>query len=260
MSNETVGSAGRVVLVTGATGEIGAAYTMAFTALGAHVVAADLPQVAEAGRELVAKAEAQGGGQVAFAPCDVTVDEGLEAAVGTAIDRFGGLDALVNNAAIYRGLGAKRSLTELSNGDWDAVLQVNVRGTWQAIRAVVPAMRERGGGRIVNIASVVSRTGASGFAHYVASKAAVEGLTRAAARELGPDGIGVNAVSPGLVDDAATRAINDEQYVAQMARDRSVPREMRPEDLVGTVVWLCGPDSAFMTGQTLVVDGGGVFV
>ena len=148
----------------------------------------------------------------------------------------------------------------VNENDWDSVLRVNVRGAWQAIRAVVPPMRERGGGRIVNIASVVSRTGAAGFAHYVASKAAVEGLTRAAARELGPLGIGVNAVSPGLVDDAATRSINDENYLEQMARGRSLPREMRPDDLVGAVLWLCGQGSGFITGQTVVVDGGGVFV
>lgn len=260
MNEQTVSATDQVVLVTGATGEIGVAYTNAFTESGAHVVAADLPRFAAAGREVAEKATAQGPGEAVFVSCDVTVDEDLHAAVGTAVDQFGGLDALVNNAAIYQGLGAKRNLTELTTDDWDAVLRVNVRGTWQAIRAAEPAMRERGGGSIVNIASVVSRTGAAGFAHYVASKAAVEGLTRSAARELGPVGIRVNAVSPGLVDDAATRAINDDAYVDQMARGRAMPRGMRPDDLVGAVTWLCGTGSAFLTGQTVVVDGGGVFV
>jgi NAD(P)-dependent dehydrogenase (short-subunit alcohol dehydrogenase family) len=166
---------------------------------------------------------------------------------------------LVNNAAIYQALGAKRTINELTNDDWDLVLRVNVRGTWQAIKAAAPAMTERGGGRIVNIASVVARTGAIGFAHYVASKAAIEGLTRAAARELGPVGITVNAVSPGLVSDAASRQLNEDGYLAQAARSRALPREMQPQDLVGAVLWLVGPDSAFVTGQTVVVDGGGVF-
>jgi NAD(P)-dependent dehydrogenase (short-subunit alcohol dehydrogenase family) len=260
MSGGACELADRSVLLTGATGDIGAAYTKAFTAAGAHVVAADLPQFEDAGERLVAEAAAQGPGRATFVACDVTVDQDLDAAVGVATERFGGLDALVNNAAIYRALGSKRDLTDLSNEDWDTVLRVNVRGTWQAIRAAIPAMRERGGGRIVNIASVVSRTGTAGFAHYVASKAAVEGLTRAAARELGSLGIGVNAVSPGLVDDAATRALNDESYLERMAGTRCLPRNMSADDLVGAVLWLCGPGSAFVTGQTLVVDGGGVFV
>ncbi|MBB5158862.1 SDR family NAD(P)-dependent oxidoreductase [Saccharopolyspora phatthalungensis] len=250
----------KTVLLTGAAGDIGAAYTTAFAALGAHVIAADLPRFTDTGTRLAEQATSAGPGSAVFVPCDITSDDDLHAAVELGTERFGGVDVLVNNAAIYQGLGAKRGLSELTNDDWDTVLRVNVRGSWQAIRAVVPVMRERGGGRIVNIASVVSRTGAAGFAHYVASKAAVEGLTRAAARELGQVGITVNAVSPGLVDDAATRAINDETYVAQMARTRSLPRSMCPEDLVGAVLWLSGPESAFITGQTLVVDGGGVFV
>lgn len=252
--------AGKVVLLTGATGDIGVAYTMALTARGANVVATDLEGFSEAGREIVDKATAQGAGQAVFAGCDITSNEDLQRVVDLASDRFGGLDCLVNNAAIYRTLGPKRTLTELTNDEWDLVLRVNVRGCWQSIRAAVPAMRERGGGRIVNIASVVSRTGAAGFAHYVASKAAVEGLTRAAARELGSEGIAVNAVSPGLVDDAASRDINDANYLERMKSTRSVPRSMEPEDLVGAVVWLCGDGSGFVTGQTIVVDGGGVFV
>jgi NAD(P)-dependent dehydrogenase (short-subunit alcohol dehydrogenase family) len=117
-----------------------------------------------------------------------------------------------------------------------------------------------GGGRIVKIASVVNRTGAAGFAHYVASKAAVEGLTRVAARELGQYGIGVNAVSPGLVDDAASRAINDAEYLGRTKQTRCLSREMAPDDLVGAVFWLAGPANGFVSGQTVVVDGGGVFV
>ncbi len=246
------------VLLTGAAGDIGAAYLAALTAAGANVIACDRPALEPEGSRLTAKASDQGPGRAAFTACDITSDDELDATVALATAEFGGLDAVINNAAIYKTLGRKRPLTELTPQDWDSVLRVNVRGTWQVIRAVVPALRVRGG-RIVNITSVVARTGAAGFAHYVASKAAVEGLTRAAARELGQYGIAVNAVSPGLVDDDASRAINDPGYLAAMPSTRCLARAMTPDDLIGAVLWLVSPASGFVTGQTLVVDGGGVF-
>lgn len=220
---------GKTVLVTGAGGGIGAEYVSAFTAHGAAVVALDLPEF------------------------DVTSERDWQLAVTKA----GPVDVLVNNAAVYGDIGHKRPLTELTVSDWDRVLTVNVRGTWQGIKAVVPALTE--GGSIVNISSVVGRIGAPGFAHYVASKSAIEGLTRAAARELGPLGIRVNAVAPGLVSTDATRGLNTPDYIAAAARGRSLRREMTPHDLVGAVLWLASPASAFVTGQTLIVDGGQVF-
>jgi NAD(P)-dependent dehydrogenase (short-subunit alcohol dehydrogenase family) len=255
----TEGLAGRVVVVTGAAGGIGARYVTALTEAGADVVASDIAAATDAGVALAEKATAAGPGRAVFVAGDVTSDADWDAVVGRARSEFDRIDALINNAAVYKGLGGKRHLTELTNDDWDHVLTVNVRGTWQAIRAVVPAMRESGGGRIVNISSVVARMGAPGFAHYVASKAAVDGLTRAAARELGPDGITVNAVAPGLVSDEATRALNTDDYIAAAAKGRALGREMVPEDLVGAVLWLAGPSSGFVTGQTVIVDGGGVF-
>ncbi|HTU73916.1 MAG TPA: SDR family oxidoreductase [Trebonia sp.] len=249
---------GQTVLLTGAAAGIGAAYLAALTAAGANVVAADLPALEAEGTRLAARATGQGPGRAIFIPCDVTSDADVTAATaGTGA--FGGLDAVINNAAVYRALGPKRPLTELTTQDWDTVLRVNVRGTWQVIRAAVPALRARGGGRIVNVASVVARAGAAGFAHYVASKAAVEGLTRAAARELGQYGIAVNALSPGLVDNEATRAINEPGYVAAMSQARCLSRDMTPDDLIGAALWLASPDSGFVTGQTLIVDGGVVF-
>jgi NAD(P)-dependent dehydrogenase (short-subunit alcohol dehydrogenase family) len=246
-----VGYTGKTVVVTGATGGIGECYVHAFAAAGANVVATDV----EAGAALAAKA----GDRTVFVAGDVTSDDDWATVVARAHDAFGGVDALVNNAAIYQGLGTKRPLTELSADDWDTVLRVNVRGTWQGIKAVVPSMRAAGGGRIVNISSSTARMGVPGFAHYVASKGAVEGLTRAAARELGPDGITVNAVAPGLVTDEATRALNSDAYIASAAGGRALGREMVPDDLVGAVTFLASDSGGFMTGQTLVVDGGVVF-
>lgn len=252
--------AGRSVLVTGAGGGIGAVYVRALVAAGADVVAADLPVTTEAGRQNAETATAAGPGRAVFSPVDITDDASLAAAVEVAETEFGGLDALINNAAIYATLGPKKPLTELSTEEWDRVLTVNVRGAWQAVRAVTPALRAGGGGRVVLLSSTVARTGPPGFAHYVASKAAVDGLTRAAARELGADGITVNAVAPGLVSNEGTRAVNTDDYIATVARTRSVPREMTPDDLVGAVLWLAGPSSGFVSGQTVVVDGGGVFL
>lgn len=248
----------RSVIVTGGATGIGAAYVAALTGAGAGVVVADLPATAQQARATVERAAA-GPGRAVFTPTDVTDDDDLARAVELARGEFGGVDALINNAAIYRGLKAKQSLRDISTREWDAVMTVNVRGTWQAIKAVVPAMTDRGGGRIVNIASVVSRMGAAGFAHYVASKGAVEALTRAAARELGGSGITVNAIAPGLVSDDATHDLNDAEYIARAAQGRALGREMRPADLVGTALWLCSPGASFVTGQTIIVDGGGVF-
>jgi NAD(P)-dependent dehydrogenase (short-subunit alcohol dehydrogenase family) len=241
---------GQTVVVTGAAGDIGARFVRSLAAAGADVIAADVPAEAEAGAALARETGC------AFVPTDVTSDDDWAAVVARANGR---VDALVNNAAIYRALGAKRPLTDLACEDWDTVLRVNVRGTWQGIKAVVPAMRAAGGGRIVNISSSTARMGVPGFAHYVASKAAVEGLTRAAARELGPDRITVNAVAPGLVSDAATRALNDDAYIAAAAGGRALAREMVPDDLVGAVLFLVSDAAGFMTGQTVVVDGGVVF-
>jgi len=249
----------RVVLLTGVGGDIGATYLFAFTQAGANVVTTDLPQLEEAGRRLAAEATRTGPGRAVFMACDITDEVGVKRAVDTAIKEFGSLDSIVNNAAIYRTLGGKRSLVDLTEADWELVLRVNVIGTWQVIKAAAPHLAASGAGRIVNIASVVARNGAPGFAHYVASKAAVEGLTRSAARELGVDGTTVNSVAPGLVDDAATRELNTDDYLAIAAKSRAIPRAMVPDDLVGAVLWLAGPASGFVTGQTIIVDGGGVF-
>ena len=259
MSHQHSDLTDRVVLLTGVTGDIGARYLESFIDAGAHVLATDLPSAADQGNKLAEEATRSGPGQAIFVSCDITDETGVQEAVNTAVKEFGALHSVVNNAAIYRTLGGKRTLGELSVADWELVLRVNVVGTWQVIKAAAPQLALSGDGRIVNISSVVARNGAPGFAHYVASKAAVEGLTRAAARELGADGITVNTVSPGLVDDAASRELNDADYLSMAAGARAIRRAMTPDDLVGAVLYLAGPTSGFVTGQVLIVDGGGVF-
>jgi NAD(P)-dependent dehydrogenase (short-subunit alcohol dehydrogenase family) len=240
------GEEGRVVVVTGGATGIGAEIVADFASAGADVVVADLVEPAPD----AAKTE--------FFKVDITSDTDLGAMVDATVTRVGRIDALVNCAAMYKALGGKTTLTDITNDDWDRVLRVNARGTWQAIKAVLPAMGERGG-HIVNISSTTARNGSPGFAHYVASKAAVEGLTRAAARELGQRGITVNAIAPGLVNDDATNTLNDAGYVAAAANRRAIPRQMYPRDLVQAVRFLSGAGAGFITGQILIVDGGSVF-
>jgi NAD(P)-dependent dehydrogenase (short-subunit alcohol dehydrogenase family) len=167
---------------------------------------------------------------------------------------------LVNNAAVFAALKPRR-FDEIPEAEWDRVLSVNVTGIWNCVRAVAPTMRAQGGGRIVNVASAIVGKGTALLLHYVTSKGAVVAMTRALARELGPDGIRVNAVAPGFIlSDSvqANRDIGDFQIDAIM-RARSMRRDAFPADVEGTVVFLASDDSAFMTGQTLIVDGGSVF-
>lgn len=247
-------------ILTGVSGDIGRAYLAAFVAAGRNVVATDVAAAAGPGRSAVDDATTAGPGRAVFVEADVTSATDCARVMDVAREEFGGAEALVNNAAIYHGLGPKRSMTELTTQDWDRVLNVNVVGTWQMMCAAEPLLRASGRGRMVNIASVVTRNGAVGFAHYVASKAAVEGLTRSAAKEFGAGGITVNNVSPGLVDDSGSRAVNTEDYLQKVAAGRAIPRAMEPDDLVSAVMWLTSPEAGFVTGQTIVVDGGGIFL
>jgi NAD(P)-dependent dehydrogenase (short-subunit alcohol dehydrogenase family) len=246
----------RSVIVTGAAGGIGGDFVRAFAALGDDVIASDVHRATAAGEALAAEATAAGPGRVTFVAADITSDEDLAALVDTAVATSGGVDVLVNNAGVFNDLGGKRPMTEIDNETWDRVLTVNARGTWQAIKAVVPSMRQRGGGRIVNISSGTVHNGTAGFVHYVASKAAVEGLTKVAARELGPDDITVNAIAPGLVETEAAVNMNSAEYLQRAAESRFIVRGMKPRDLVSAVLWLSAPETGFVTGQTVVVDGG----
>ncbi len=167
---------------------------------------------------------------------------------------FGGIDILVNNAAIYYGI-KRRGFDQIDVAEWDRVMAVNVKGSWLAARGVFPEMKRRGGGSIVNVASEVFFTGSHGFVHYVASKGAVVGLTRALAGELGDHRIRVNALAPGFTDTEASRALLPNLEGYDVSRN-CLKRLGRPEDMAGAVIFLASDDSGFITGQTLVVDGG----
>ena len=248
---------GKVAIVTGAAAGIGFAYAHRFLAEGARVVLADIVDPLPAAEKLAAGSHVD---RVLGVRTDVSDAASVRAMVDAAVARFGRIDVLVNNAAIFATLKPQR-FDEIPDAEWDRVMAVNVKGIWHCARAVVPVMRAHGGGRIVNVASAIVAKGTAMLLHYVTSKGAVVAMTRALARELGPDGITVNAVAPGLILSDTVQANPDITgfQVSAIMQVRSLKREAFPEDVEGTVVFLASDDSAFMSGQTLVVDGGSVF-
>lgn len=244
---------GKVAVVTGGGQRIGQEYALALAGQGARVLVADVAD----GSETVEKIRSLGG-EGLYVKTDVTSEADTAAMAQAAADRWGSIDILINNAAIY-GAMHKGTIEQLTVADWQSMMTVNVTGVWLVSRAVVPHMRARGRGKIVNIASGVSFVAPPQMAHYVASKSGVIGLTRAMARELGPDRINVNAVSPGLVDNEASQGLSTPEYMSHGAQLRVLKRPMEQNDLVGTVLFLCSELSDFVTGQNLVVDGGAIF-
>jgi NAD(P)-dependent dehydrogenase (short-subunit alcohol dehydrogenase family) len=245
---------GKVAVITGGAAGIGFAYAKRFLAEGARVVVADVSDPAGAVDKLDTAGRALG------VPTDVSDAASVRAMVDAALVRFGRIDVLVNNAAVFAAL-RPQPFDEIPEAEWDRVMAVNVRGVWNCARAVVPAMRAQGGGRIVNVASAIVAKGTALLMHYVTSKGAVVAMTRALARELGPDRISVNAVAPGLILSDSVQANPDITAFQETAvmQARALKRDAFPGDVEGTVVFLASDDSAFMTGQTLVVDGGSVF-
>ncbi|HZT51989.1 MAG TPA: SDR family oxidoreductase [Stellaceae bacterium] len=240
--------AGKRVLVTGAARGLGRAFAAAAAAAGARVVLADV--LDEEGRAAAAAI----GGAASFVPIDLADPGSVARAVAAASERMGGLDGLVNNAAIATGIGGK-TFEEIDLETWDRVMAVNVRGTWLVTRAAAPYLRKAGRGKIVNIASDTALWGAPRLLHYVASKGAIIAMTRSLARELGPDGIAVNAIAPGLTIVEATEYVPEERHRLYV-ENRAMPRRQMPEDVVGAVLFLLSDAADFVTGQLLPVNGG----
>jgi NAD(P)-dependent dehydrogenase (short-subunit alcohol dehydrogenase family) len=247
---------GKVAIVTGAAQGLGAEYALQLARRGVRVVAADARPV----DSTVATIDAEGG-HVLAVRVDVADAASVQAMVNLSLATFETVDILVNNAAIAADLRMKPFL-DISSDEWDRVMGVNARGTFLCIKAAAVPMIAQGRGKIVNVASTTFFKGAPRMMHYVASKGAVIGITRVAARELGPRGITVNCIAPGLTMTEPIRSKGDfagTAYEASIA-SRAVPREQVPMDLVGTMMFLASSHSDFISGQTIVVDGGGVML
>ncbi len=252
MQEIETGVRGRVVVITGAGQGIGRTVARQFAAKGAIAVIAD--RDGGNGRRVAGEIAAAGGRALAF-DTDVTSEDSLASMVAGTVAAEGRIDVLINNAGIYSTLG-RRPFDEIPLEEWEHVMRVNVTGNFLAARAVLPAMREAGAGRIINISSSTVPLGLPLLSHYITSKAAVIGLTRALARELGGDDITVNAVLPGLTETEVENPAVDEARRQSLVARQCVGRKQVPDDLVGVLLFLASPSSAFMTGQSLLVDGG----
>jgi NAD(P)-dependent dehydrogenase (short-subunit alcohol dehydrogenase family) len=241
---------GRVAFVTGAGGGLGEGICTSLAAAGAAIACAEIdPARAET---IAAKVAAQGGRSLAL-EVDIADQASVEAAVARTVSELGGIDILVNNAAIY----PRRAWTEITEEEWDRVLAVNLKGCFVCSRACFPSMKERGGGHIINISSVTFFEGFDMLLDYVSSKGGIVGFTRALAREVGPEGVTVNAIAPGAFPtDAEKIHPNPDEYNQWALDQQSIKRRGTPADIGNLVVFLAGGASSFITGQTVVIDGG----
>ncbi|NNE34622.1 MAG: glucose 1-dehydrogenase [Rhodothermales bacterium] len=243
---------GKVAVVTGAAQGIGRSYAESLAAEGAKVVVTDIQDTAEA----VASIKAAGGDAIGV-ETDVTSDESLAAMVEKAESAFGPIEILVNNASIFATLTLKPFM-KITNDEWDTVMRVNVRGPFQATKAVMPSMKKNGRGKIINISSGTALRGAPMFPHYVSSKGAIIAQTRALSRELADENIHMNTIIVGLTE---SKGVKEHAQLLGASKAptlamRAIKREMVPEDLVGTMLFLATEDSDFITGQSINVDGG----
>jgi len=243
------------VLVTGAAGGLGRAFAQGFAEAGAQVIAADLN---EAGAQETAGMIHTAGGQAHGAKVDVTNAESCAELVAFASEALGGLDVLVNNAAIYAGL-ERKNFAEIDEDVWDKVMAVNVKGVWQMSCAATPLMKAAGAGAIVNVASATVFSGSPLWMHYVASKGAVIAMTRSLARELGDDNIRANVIAPGFTLTEASLDLIEDAETYGVTRG-ALKRSAGANDMVGSAIYLASDLASFVTGQTLIVDGGRQFI
>ena len=243
----------KVAIVTGAARGLGRAYAEALAGEGAAIVVADIADCSE-----TAAAVTAAGGSAIACPLDVADGDSAATMAATALDAYGGIDILVNNAALYGSLSSG-PFDRLDEAEWDACMAVNVKGTWNCSRAVVDAMKAQGGGSIINISSLAATFGLPYALHYTTSKAAVIGMTRGMARELGRHWIRVNAIAPSAVMTEGTEAFFGDKLdkaTEVIHNGQCLQQNLETGDLVGTVLFLASADSRFITGQTIMVDGG----
>ncbi len=246
---------GKVVVITGAARGIGQEYAKLLASRGARIVVGDVNDCAAT----VGMVQEVGSRAIGLR-LDVADAQSATQMAEAAVHEFGQVDALINNAALYGGLKGGR-FDAITEADWDAAMTVNVKGIWNCCKAVVPAIRKSGGGSVVNIASLAATYGMPFTLHYTTSKAAVIGLTRGLARELGRDNIRVNAVAPSAVLTEGTReffAGKAEKALETIRNSQAIPRNLEAADVAGTVLWLVSDASRFVTGQTIGIDGGTV--
>ena len=247
---------GKIIVVTGGGHGIGRAYCLGIAREGGIAVVADIDGAAAEG---VAKAIVDSGGKALGTQVDVANLASCQAIVKKTLDRFGKIDGLVNNAAVFMSVPVTHSgFQDIDEEEWDRVMSVNVKGLWQCSRAVVPAMQEQKQGSIVNISSNMAFNGGQGMMHYVVSKSAVVGFSRVLARELGPDNIRVNTLAPGSTLSEEQPTEEAMKNYERTASTRILKRIERPEDLVGTALYLLSDLSSFVTGQVILVNGGAV--
>ncbi|MCB1686957.1 MAG: SDR family oxidoreductase [Halioglobus sp.] len=247
----------KVAVITGAARGLGRAYAVAMAAEGASILACDISDCGETVAEVTAA-----GGRIESVVTDITDMESCRAMADAAVSAFGRIDILVNNAALYATLKGAR-FEDLDEAQWDAVMNVNIKGVWQCCKAVVGPMRQAGGGSIINVSSLAAVYGLPYGLDYVASKAAVIGMTRTMARELGKDLIRVNAIAPSAVMTEGTQDFFGEKFEkakSVIASGQIIQRNLEPADLTGTVVYLASDASSLVTGQTHMVDGGSWFL
>jgi 3-oxoacyl-[acyl-carrier protein] reductase len=247
------GLAGRTVLLTGAAGGLGADATLAFAQAGAQVIAVDIDEGKIA--QLAARAAEVGAGRVRIERLDLRQTEAVHAHVAALADAAGGIDVLINNAAIYPA----KPFDAYTIAEWEEVQRVNVTAAVACLLGALPAMRRKGWGRIINVASITVFGGWARLAPYVASKGAMVALTRAWARELGPHGITANCIAPGAFPTDGEKIHPDpEGYARFVLEHQSVKRRGAPRDIAAAMLFFAADESGFVTGQTLNVDGGWV--